>query len=462
MRYTLTFWQPHYEELNTHLFQGAQRPERVAFLLCGIAKTERETRLLVREVVPIEDADLLEQSHQHLSVSAASFMPVMKRADRERACLVFVHSHPDGVTEHSIQDDREEAKLFRAAYNRISTPEAIHGSLVLSSPQLPRARVRLDAGGTRPIDTVRVIGDRFRFYSRPARDHVDMSFHDRQVRAFGPDIQALLRGLTIGVIGVGGTGSAVIEQLIRLGVGRLVISEAQALDSSNVSRVYGSQVDDVGEPKLTLASRLATRIGLGTVIEPVDKPTTYASAMKRFRECDVIFGCTDDSWSRAILTRFCVEYCIPAFDLGVKISSKDGVILAIAGRVTTLLPRRPCLYCRGQITPEDVTNQILFDLDPDEAANQRRQRYIPELPDAEPAVIAFTTATAAMAVAELLHRLTGFKGTNDDFGELVIRFDHTAIRTPGAVQNGGCFCADPSLIGRGDRPRFLDQTWRPE
>jgi len=463
MRYTLTFWEHYYEKLTAHLFSSGNRLERAAFLLCGIATTTRETRLIVREVIIVPDADLLEQSEQHLSISANSFIPIMKRANQQKTSLVFVHSHPIGIPAHSPQDDLEEKPLFGTAYNRIDVPSAVHGSLVLSDPEMPRGRVWLDGGRTEPIDLVRVIGRRFQFYPRQGLDHsIETSFHDREVRAFGPDILPLLRGLTVGVVGAGGTGSSVIEQLIRLGVGRLIVADGQKLDSSNVSRGYGSQVDDVGVLKTNLVARLVERIGLKTNVETIDKPITYASAMKRFRECDVIFGCTDDFWGRSLLCRFCIEYCIPIVDLGTQIKSKNGVISAIPGRITTLSPGKACLFCRGQITPEDVAQQILEELSPEEAVRQRREGYIPELPDAEPAVIAFTTATAAFGVAELLHYLTGFKGTDYDISEVIIRFDETAIRTPGARQSPNCFCANSSLIGRGDHARFLDQTWRPE
>jgi hypothetical protein len=80
-----------------------------------------------------------------------------------------------------------------------------------------------------------------------------------------------------------------------------------------------------------------------------------------------------------------------------------------------------------------------------------RERF----PDAEPAVIPFTTATAAFAIAEFLYRLTGFKGEDYDLGEVILRFDETVIRTPGALKSQDCFCADSSLIGKGDRVRFL-------
>jgi molybdopterin/thiamine biosynthesis adenylyltransferase len=464
MRYTLTLLEKQSEQLNSHFFDGSsERLERAAYLLCGISQTEHETRLIVREVLPVPDEALLEQSTTQLSIPAESFLPILKRADREHACFVLVHSHPPDVPGHSGQDDTEERKLFRAAYNRIEDSHLVHASIVASNPNQFRGRVWLDGGRIEPIEMIRVLGGRFRFFPRNGFDrNIDTSFHDREIRAFGSDILPLLKGLTVGVVGAGGTGSPVIEQLIRLGVGQLIVADGQVLDRSNVSRVYGSQVDLVGRPKPTLMYRLAKNIGLGTSVEMVDKPITFASALKRFRDCDVIFGCTDDFWGRSLLTRFAIDYCIPVIDLGVKIDSIDGVIRAVPGRVTILMPGNPCLYCRGQITAQDVSEQIMNDLDPEEAARQRREGYLPELPGAEPAVVPFTTATAAFAVMEFLNRLTGFQGNDYSISEFVVRYDDMAIRKPGAKADADCFCSNATLIGKGDQQRFLDQTWRPE
>ena len=463
MRYTVTFLEAQYAQLTDHLFRDGHTRERAAYLVCGLSRTPSEVRLLVRHVIAVPDADLLAQTADHLSIPARSFLPAMKRAESEQAAFVFVHSHPDGVPDHSEQDDREEPGLFRTAYNRITMPGAVHGSLVLSDPTTPRGRVWLDGGTTCPVDLIRVIGRRFRFFPRSGFDHsVDTSFHDREVRAFGPDILPLLQGLTAGVVGAGGTGSSTVEQLIRLGVGHLIVADGQKLERSNVSRVYGSRVGDVGKPKADLMGLLSRDLGLNTQVDAISRPITYESVMKAFRDCDIIFGCTDDQWGRSLLTAFSVSYCVPVFDLGVKIDSADGVIRSIPGRVTTLMPGLPCLYCRRQITAEGVSAEQLEEFAPDEAAGRRREHYIPELPSAEPAVIAFTTATAALAISELLHRLTGFKGEDYQAGELVVRFDEGMIRKPGASQQPGCFCTNPAFISRGDQPRFLNQTWRQE
>jgi len=461
MRYTLTLTERQYQTATSHLF-STPGTEQALYLLCGISHTDGEARLLARSVIPVQPQEVLSQSSGHVSIPSSSFLPVLKRAEQEKSCFVFVHSHPEDVPDHSAQDDREEIHLFRTAYNRINAPGAIHASLVFSRPDLPRGRVWLDGSGTAPVDVVRVVGDRFRFFFRRNPEGADTTFHDRQVRAFGPDLLPLLKNLTVGIVGAGGTGSAVTEQLIRLGVGHLTISDGETLDPSNVSRVYGSGAEDGGALKVELMRRLSDQIGLGTEIEILDKPITFASVLKRLRDCDLIFGCTDDEWGRALLSRFCLEYLIPVFDLGAKIDSHEGTIRSIVGRVTVLLPGARCLFCRKQISAVGVQAQMMQELRPEEAEARRKEGYAPELGDPAPAVVAFTTATAALAVTELLQRLVGFRGDDGSIDETIIRFDHGEIHTPGCMPLPDCFCLDSRVIGRGDRARFLDQAWRPE
>jgi molybdopterin/thiamine biosynthesis adenylyltransferase len=131
---------------------------------------------------------------------------------------------------------------------------------------------------------------------------------DRQVRAFGLEIQQLLKSLHIGIVGTGGTGSAVAEQLIRLGIGRLSLFEGQTLEASNVTRVYGSRLADVDRPKAEIIKRLAEDIGLGTEIRVFPEHITRLRVAEALRDCDIVFGCTDDEWGRSILCKLAIDY----------------------------------------------------------------------------------------------------------------------------------------------------------
>lgn len=460
MEYTITFLQREYERLTHHLFDGAST-ERAAYLLCRLSETELETRLLVRKVLPVDPDDVLDASANHMSVHSRSYLRAMKAADERGEAFVFVHSHPSDYPEHSGQDDLEEKSLFRTAYHRIHA-DVVHASLVLSDPERPVGRVWLRDGSVRPVKRIRVVGDRIHIYQETVRDAVVPSHLDRQVRAFGRATQLVLGELTIGLVGVGGTGSAVFEELVRLGVGRIIVADPEEFDSTNVNRVYGSRLLDAGVSKVRIAERTAADIGVGTTVMTIEAPITFASVLKQFRECDVIFGCTDDEWGRSLLTRVAIFYCIPVFDMGVEIDSEVGVITSIQGRVTTLMPTRACLYCRQRISPERVRAETMRALNPAEAEALRAEGYAPELADPSPAVIPFTTIVAATAIIELLHRLTGSLGSERKSSEVLHIFSQTRVRTNDRAASPGCFCGQEHNWGLGDVEPFLDVTWRPE
>lgn len=460
MRYSVTFIEKDYNALIAQLFSDRKK-ERAAYILCRPSISDSETRLLANEILPVEEEEIIESSASHVKIPSKSFVRAMKIANDTKRCFIFVHSHPEAVPQHSQKDDEEEIDLFRTAYNRIATP-GVHGSIVISSPQNPQGRIWLENGDIIPISVIRTVGNQFRFFGELREINEDANFFDRQIRAFGPGVQRILKTLTVGIVGLGGTGSAVAEQLIRLGVGRLLIADSQTFEKSNVNRVYGSRVTDDGTPKIEIIERLAEEIGLGTEVKSIDKNITFKSSIQEFRNCDVIFGCTDDEWGRSILTRFSVCYLIPVFDMGVRIDSKEGKIRSVEGRVTTLLPYEACLSCRGRIDASNVRIESLQELDPEEATKLRKEGYAPELADPAPAVVPFTTTIASAAVSELIHRLTGYLGVERVSNEVIYQFHESKVRTNYRISNQGCFCGDPHFVGRADSKPFLDMTWRPE
>jgi hypothetical protein len=331
MEYSLSLPEPLYADLIQHLFQD-DRAERAAYLLCRSAIGSEEIRLLGREVIPVEPAHIQSASRVHMRISSQSFLRAMKRAHQTRQLFVFIHSHPPDVPGHSPQDDREEAPLFRTAYTRIGRAP-VHASLVFSAPDKPVGRVWLADGAHQPMDAIRVVGDRLRIFRQGIAVEPNVSLFDRQVRAFGKGLQSLLGQMRIGIVGAGGTGSSVCEQLTRLGVGKIIIADGQTFDLSNATRVYGSTLADEGRPKVIIQRDHVARIGFGTRVRTLENDITFSSVLREFRFCDAIFGCTDDHWGRSLLTRLAVYYHIPVFDMGVKIDSDEGVIQSIQGRV---------------------------------------------------------------------------------------------------------------------------------
>jgi molybdopterin/thiamine biosynthesis adenylyltransferase len=246
------------------------------------------------------------------------------------------------------------------------------------------------------------------------------------------------------------------EQLVRLGVGSLTLFDGDCFEDTNVNRVYGSTLALVGLEKVLIAKQHLDMIGLGANVRAIPEDITLESAARELRNCDVIFGCTDKQIPRAILMQLASLYNLPVIDLGVKIDSREGDILGIHGRITTLMPGEACLFCRGRINSEALRIEAMK---PEERNAQAREGYAPELETPAPAVIAFTSAVASLAVAELLHRLTGFMGAERKSSEVLIAFDQSRIRTNRVAPRDSCLCADHTWWGRGDQVPFLGLTW---
>jgi molybdopterin/thiamine biosynthesis adenylyltransferase len=457
VRYTISFAESGYEHLVAHLF--SRQTEMAAYLLCRTAHCGEELRLLVREVIPVEADDVISASAGHMAIHSRSFLRAMKRAHLTRQCFVFTHSHPKNVPNHSRQDDLEEKKLFATAHVRIENAPA-HASIVFSSPDNPSGRVWLADGTTQTVERVRVIGRRFHFHMHDSDGEAIPLIYDRQVRAFGKDFQRIFRKLHFGVVGSGGTGSAVAEQLIRLGAGEISVFDEQLLSDTNVTRVYGSRLVDVDLPKVKLIERLAADVGFGALVHPHAGNITGRRQIERLKSCDVVFCCTDDQWGRSLLTRFAMYYYIPVIDVGVKIDSQDGMVHSVQGRVTVLVPGAACLFCRRRITSAGVAAESIQSANPEEASELRQQQYIPELEEQAPAVIPFTTTVAASAVTEFAHRMTGFMGADRTATEILHLIDGGRVRTNSTPPDPNCaICGDTTLWGRGDVTPMLDTIW---
>lgn len=424
--------------------------EGAAFVLCGQSISERCTKLVAHAIIPIHDEDFERREPCRLTIRSAALMRIAKLAKYEDLSIVFAHSHPGGIAAFSIQDDGEEARLLPFLQARV--PGRVHGTLVLTESEIAG---RLYLTERTPVDSILVVGDRIRSWCSTAPPI--KPFFDRQVRAFGHDIQNLLATLHIGVVGLGGTGSPVAEQLTRLGVGRISLFDGDILEESNVNRIYGSRAADRGLPKVAIAKQHLEGMGIGTIIDAHNSYITEEDAARALRDCDIIFGCTDKELPRAILVQMALRYSIPVIDLGVLIDSSGGNITGVHGRVTTLIAGEACLFCRGRISSETIRHETLSDLD---RANQVRDGYAPELEEPAPAVIAFTSATASAAVSELLHRLTGFMGKERRSSEVLLAFDQSRVRTNRIEPKEHCICTDQSIWGRGDTVPFMEMLWR--
>jgi molybdopterin/thiamine biosynthesis adenylyltransferase len=456
MIYSLTFTQRDYEYLTAHLLTN-RSTEKAAYLLCGFSVTGEETRLLVQEVIPVEESDIEESSSVHMKIKSSSYVRALKKASDTKRAIIFIHSHPLGAVSHSVQDDKEEIELSRVAYLRVGGVP-IHGSLVFSDYDKPRGRVWHKEGGVSPMYVVRVIGKRFSFYYSEDIE-VSSEYFDRHIRALSESVQKVLQRLKIGIVGLGGTGSAVVEQLVRLGVGTVLIFDPDKFELTNINRIYGSRAQDAGLKKVDITERHINEIGLPVRVRKFDSSISNELTAKELRNCDLVFGCTDDHYGRMIISKLSTYYHIPVLDVGVSVDSSESIISAIQGRISVVSPDDPCLVCSSVINPDLVRSEIEEKINPEEANKKRKEGYLVELPGTAPSVIPFTSIVSSGAIIELLHRIAGILKEPRSGSLLVHRFDHSEVRTLSKKKMESCSCNDKAIQGKGDTDLFLGMTW---
>ena len=150
-----------------------------------------------------------------------------------------------------------------------------------------------------------------------------------------------LRDRSALVAGCGSVGSYLAEQLVRSGVGRLVLLDPEEVEAENLSRaVYTA--DDVGRPKPeALARRLLE-------IDPAVELALVPSAVEALapaaldvlvRGADVVLAATDDPAAQRALDRFAFARGKPALFVGLYAGAQGGEV------IVTVPERTPCYLC---------------------------------------------------------------------------------------------------------------------
>jgi hypothetical protein len=431
-------------------------------MLAGVAQAPNgDLKLLARHMRWVGDSAYIRREWDGLTIQSEGYVHALAEAETLGAACIWVHTHPgqDASPRPSKHDrvvDQEIADLFR-----IRSGSPYYGALIFSPRSSELAftgHVQCEGSNDVQIDRLWQVGDRWRLIRAfdSALPQLSAIF-DRNVRAFGTAIQQTLGDLRIGIVGCGGIGSAVAEQLVRLGVRHLTLMDPDELTQSNLTRVYGSAVSDVGQPKVDVLARHLLGIASDLQCKTVQSMLTLEPAARHLIGCDMVFGCTDDNAGRLVLSRLATYLLTPVIDCGVLLSSDAaGELTGIDGRVTTLSPGQACLVCRGRIDLGRARAELLT---PDERVRREDEGYAPALARVEPAVVAFTTLVGATAVTELLERLIGYGPTLRP-SEVLLRCHEREISTNVALPGEGHYChPSSSKLGVGVTQPFLEQTW---
>jgi hypothetical protein len=230
----------------------------------------------------------------------------------------------------------------------------------------------------------------------------------RQIGLFGASGQDKLSATSVAVVGVGGLGTHVVQQLALLGVGNLTLIDSEELDTTNRNRYVGAYYYDPipGSRKVILGARLVRSIDPAIVVKTVDDSLVSQDAFEAVRTADWTFGCLDKEGPRLILTELCAAYGRPYVDLASEVIPDERP--EYGGRVLVAKDGRGCLVCYDELDNEEAQNQ----LSGPEGARQREDLYGVKremLKNSGPSVVSLNGLIASLGVTEFMVAVTGLR-----------------------------------------------------
>ena len=436
------------EQIRDLLFAAAP-DESGCFCLLRRGRGERGTRLLVGEPLqpPGEAAWDIQQPDQ-LTPSARWLSACVSAAIREECGLLWVHSHPDPrfPTDFSAVDRRTLAVWAQTMPAMIDGPFAA----AVVSPHGWVAEMALD-GVMVPIQHVARVGRNLQSLDAPAiRAFRAEPVDARQRDALG-NAHDRLRALTVGLVGGGGLGSPLAEELVRMGAKEVIIVEHDRLDTpSNLRRVFGSRrehLDQLPPPaKVDVVGAHLDAIGLDTTVTRVDGDVRFETPFRKLLDCDVVICATDTHGSRAVINDLASTYLLPVIDVGVRAGARrNGELNALLAEIRVLTPVTPCLWCRHVLDPFIIRAE---NLPPEERAQLAAEGYLPGgFGEPEPSVIALTVLGAGLGACALLALLSE-EGDVAPSAYWIDGFFGDSRELHPATPSSACRCR--SQLGRGD------------
>ena len=162
----------------------------------------------------------------------------------------------------------------------------------------------------------------------------------RQIRLsqVGEEGQQKLLDSTALIIGMGGLGSPAAMYLAAAGIGRIIISDFDQVEDSNLQRQIIHRTQDIGELKALSAKRAIAELNPDCVVEALDWQLEESELEDYARLVDIVLDCSDNFPTRFAINRACVKENTPLV---------SGAAIRMEGQIASYMPGSggPCYQC---------------------------------------------------------------------------------------------------------------------
>lgn len=169
--------------------------------------------------------------------------------------------------------------------------------------------------------------------------------------------QDLFEQCVVGIVGLGGGGSHIVQQLAHIGFSDFRIFDPDKIEDSNLNRLIGATAQDINAStsKIAIAERIIQSINPSATVQLY--PCKWQEEASALKECNIIFGCVDKYSERRELEICTRRYLIPYIDIGMDVFCIGNDPPRMAGQVILSMPSGPCMFCLGFLTEEKLAQE---------------------------------------------------------------------------------------------------------
>lgn len=394
-------------------------PDEAFAVLFGKREVVGQTRIIkILDVHFAASSDYESQGAGHVRLKREYIYNILRDISRrlDVDTLIDVHTHPFAEDEVAFSgvDDADEKRF--ATFLAEKFPDILFCSIVLSKTQYAARAWDLDMATPYPcgaeIRTQTVHEERQNSASNPiARTSSELQnelFARTELAVGTALIRTLSRRARVSIVGLGGLGSVIAENLVHMGFSRLNLIDPDILELSNVSRVVGATHAQAveKEPKVAVVHQHLMAINPDATITALQKDILDPELEELIANSNWIIVATDNYSSRFRCQLLSIKYFIPLISVGVNISVSDGDITDISGEIITArIGDNICLNCLGRLNFSKIANESHPDLKIRELLVSKG--YVQGADVREPAVKTLNSIIGALAVDSLLNQYTG-------------------------------------------------------
>lgn len=153
--------------------------------------------------------------------------------------------------------------------------------------------------------------------------------YQRNLQTLSVSDQLTLFRSSVGVIGCGGLGGYIVEELARLGIGKIVVVDPDVFEEHNLNRQLFSTFSNLGRAKVAAAASRIEEINPAVTLIPIQTAFSSENGASLLDGCHVVVDALDSIKVRLELSAVCTSMNIPLV---------HGAVAGWFGHVATKLP----------------------------------------------------------------------------------------------------------------------------